>query len=142
MPMPRWVARTNKHVLNPVVLRVATGVGPMAVVHHVGRRSGRAYRTPVFAFAYREGDAVRVVLALTYGPGVDWVRNVEAAGSFGLERRGVRYAVDDVRRVTGEEGLRLLPGWTSAVLRRAGVDELRTGRVRRVGTASASTPAP
>ena len=50
---------------------------------------------------------------------------------FALERRGVEYAVDDVRRVTGPDGLRLLPGWTSAVLRRAGVEEFRTGRPRR-----------
>src|SRR6478735_3509650 len=120
MPMPRWVARTNKHVLNPVMLRVATRFGPMAVVRHAGRRSGRTYRTPVFAFAYREGGRVRVVLALTYGPDVDWVRNVDAAGSFVLERRG-----------TGEDGLRLVPGWTRAVLRRTGVDDFRTGRLHR-----------
>ena len=133
MPIPRWVTRSNKRFLNPVMLRVATGVGPMAVVRHVGRRSGRVYRTPVFAFAYRAApeSPVRVVLALTYGPDVDWLRNVEAAGSFVLERRGEEYAVDDLRRVTGEDGLRLLPGWTSAVLRRTGVDELRTGRLRR-----------
>jgi deazaflavin-dependent oxidoreductase (nitroreductase family) len=129
MPMPRWVARNNKRFLNPVMLRVATGVGPMAVVRHVGRRSGREYRTPVFAFAYRDGSDVRVVLALTYGPDVDWLHNVEAAGWFVLERRGEEYHVDDLRRVTGEDGLRLLPGWTSAVLRRTGVDEFRTGRL-------------
>jgi deazaflavin-dependent oxidoreductase (nitroreductase family) len=129
MPMPRWVARSNKRLLNPVMLRVATGVGPMAVVRHVGRRSGREYRTPVFAFAYRDGPDVRVVLALTYGPDVDWLHNVEAAGWFVLERRGEEYHVDDLRRVTGEDGLRLLPGWTSAVLRRTGVDEFRTGRL-------------
>ncbi len=131
MPMPRWVAQSNRRFLNPVMLRVATGVGPMAVVRHVGRRSGREYRTPVFAFAYGAGPEVRVVLALTYGPDVDWLRNVESAGSFVLERRGEEYEVDDLRRVTGEDGLRLLPGWTSAVLRRTGVDEFRTGRLRR-----------
>jgi len=131
MPMPRWVARTNKHVLNPVMLRVATGFGPMAVVRHAGRRSGRTYRTPVFAFAYREGGRVRVVLALTYGPDVDWVRNVDGAGTFVLERRGEDYRVDDVRRATGEDGLRLVPGWTRAVLRRTGVDAFRTGRLHR-----------
>ncbi|MFD4992582.1 nitroreductase family deazaflavin-dependent oxidoreductase [Cellulosimicrobium cellulans] len=133
MPIPRWVTRTNKRFLNPVMLRVATGVGPMAVVRHVGRRSGRVYRTPVFAFAYRTtpADPVRVVLALTYGPDVDWVRNVDAAGEFVLERRGDDFRVEDLRRVTGEDGLRLLPGWTSAVLRRTGVDEFRTGRLRR-----------
>lgn len=131
MPLPRWVTRTNKHVLNPVMLRVATGIGPMAVVRHTGRRTGRERRTPVFAFAYRDGAQVRIVLALTYGPDVDWVRNVEAAGSFVLERRGEEYAVDDLRRVTGEDGLRLLPGWVAAVLRRTDVDEFRTGRLRR-----------
>ncbi|MBD8079329.1 nitroreductase family deazaflavin-dependent oxidoreductase [Cellulosimicrobium arenosum] len=134
MPMPHWVTRTNKHLLNPVMLRVATGIGPMAVVHHVGRRSGREYATPVFAFAYRDAPDspdVRVVFALTYGPDVDWVRNVEAAGTFVLERRDERYQVDDVARFTGEDGLRLLPGWTQSLLRLAGVDEFRTGRLRR-----------
>lgn len=128
--MPHWVTRTNKRLLNPVMLRVATGVGPMAVVRHLGRRSGREYRTPVFAFAYRDGEHVRVAFALTYGPDVDWVRNIDAAGSFVLERRGVDYAVDDVRRLSGESGLALLPGWTSAVLRRTGVSDFRTGRLR------------
>ncbi|MBD5788323.1 nitroreductase family deazaflavin-dependent oxidoreductase [Cellulosimicrobium terreum] len=136
MPIPRWVTRTNKHVLNPVMLRVATGIGPMAVVRHVGRRSGREFRTPVFAFAYRadpDRPEVRVVLALTYGPDVDWVRNVDAAGSFVLERRDDEFAVDDVQRVTGADGLRLLPGWTRAALGAAGVEEFRTGRLRRLG---------
>ena len=103
MPIPRWVTRSNKRFLNPVMLRVATGVGPMAVVRHVGRRSGRTYRTPVFAFAYREGGRV-----------------------------------EDLRRVTGDEGLRILPGWTSAVLRRTGVDEFRTGRLLRASTATSA----
>ncbi|KLN34914.1 hypothetical protein FB00_09420 [Cellulosimicrobium funkei] len=140
MPIPRWVTRSNKRFLNPVMLRVATGVGPMAVVRHVGRRSGRVYRTPVFAFAYRASptDPVRVVLALTYGPDVDWVRNVDAAGEFVLERRGEEFRVEDLRRVTGEEGLRILPGWTSAVLRRTGVDEFRTGRLLRASTATSA----
>ncbi|ROS73639.1 nitroreductase family deazaflavin-dependent oxidoreductase [Cellulomonas sp. PhB143] len=131
MTIPRWVTRSNKRLLNPVVLRVATGLGPMAVVRHTGRRSGREYRTPVFAFAYRDGAQVRTVLALTYGPDVDWVRNVEAAGTFELERRGTTYVVDDVRRLTGEAGLRLLPGWTQTILRAVGVDEFRTGRLAR-----------
>lgn len=131
MPLPRWVARSNKHVLNPLMLRVATGVGPMAVVRHVGRRSNLDRRTPVFAFAYRDGASVRVVLALTYGPDVDWVRNVDAAGSFVLERRGEEYVVDDVRRVTGEDGARLVPAPVRVALRFLGVDEFRTGRLRR-----------
>ena len=59
MPIPRWVTRSNRRFLNPVVLRVATGVGPMAVVRHVGRRSGREDRTPGVACGSRDGPPGR-----------------------------------------------------------------------------------
>ena len=40
-----------KRVINPQTLRaVARGESKYAVVHHVGRRSGRAYETPVEAY--------------------------------------------------------------------------------------------
>ncbi|WP_425302496.1 hypothetical protein, partial [Nocardia farcinica] len=48
------------------------------------RRSGRTYETPVLAFA--DGPVYRI--ALTYGPGVDWLKNVRAAGRFELRRTG------------------------------------------------------
>jgi deazaflavin-dependent oxidoreductase (nitroreductase family) len=75
MPVPRAVRRFNKHVTNRV-LRVLAGHGWFVEVEHVGRRSGRIYRTPIMAF--RDGDTVTI--ALTYGPNVDWLRNVQAAG--------------------------------------------------------------
>ncbi len=53
------------------------------VVHH-GRRTGRVYRTPVNVFAAEDG----YVLALTYGPDTDWVKNVLAAGCCELRTRG------------------------------------------------------
>ena len=55
-----------------------------AVVHHRGRRSGRDYQTPVNLFTIRD----RFVIALTYGPHADWVRNVVAAGGCTIETRG------------------------------------------------------
>lgn len=75
MPLPAVVPRVNKHVVNPV-LRHLAGHGPFVEVEHIGRRSGTAYRTPLMAF--RSGSAVTI--ALTYGPHVDWLRNVRAAG--------------------------------------------------------------
>lgn len=54
-----------------------------AIVHHVGRRSGREYRTPVNLF--RRGDGY--LFALTYGRG-DWVQNVLAAGGCSIRTRG------------------------------------------------------
>jgi deazaflavin-dependent oxidoreductase (nitroreductase family) len=60
---------------------------PFAVIEHHGRRSGRPYRTPVFAF--RRGSEVIVVLS--YGRNSQWVQNLEAAGGGGLIRARHRY---------------------------------------------------
>ena len=54
------------------------------VVVHQGRRSGRLYQAPVNVFATEDG----YVLALTYGPGTDWVKNVLVAGGCELRTRG------------------------------------------------------
>src|SRR5207244_6759336 len=58
----RLVALINRRILNPVILRIA---GPLAlsVVHHVGRRTGRPYHTPVFAEQTSDG----VIVGLIYG---------------------------------------------------------------------------
>jgi deazaflavin-dependent oxidoreductase (nitroreductase family) len=53
------------------------------IVHH-GRRSGRRYQTPVNVFSAGQG----YVIALTYGPDTDWVKNVLAAGRCELRTRG------------------------------------------------------
>ena len=84
MPIPRSVTQFNKRFLNPVTSRVAVVAPMMGVVHHTGRTSGKAYQTPVLVF--RRGD--RLVVALTYGPEVDWVRNVLAAGGCVVHTRG------------------------------------------------------
>jgi deazaflavin-dependent oxidoreductase (nitroreductase family) len=77
MPIPRAVARANRHVLNPIVRRIAGTVPPLILIRHVGRTSGARYETPIMAFRIPDG----FVIALTYGPGTDWQRNLEAAGS-------------------------------------------------------------
>jgi hypothetical protein len=65
-----------KHVFNPRALRdAAQGNTRWAVLHHLGRRSGVAYDTPIDAQLTPEG----AVIPLVYGPGVDWCRNVLAA---------------------------------------------------------------
>ena len=79
------VRRFNRAVTNPRVLRSAGTPGASAaVVRHVGRISGRSYETPVGPFAV--GDDF--VIALPYGPGADWVRNVVASGSATLVHEG------------------------------------------------------
>jgi deazaflavin-dependent oxidoreductase (nitroreductase family) len=60
---------------------VAPGFG---MVVHKGRKSGRTFRTPVNILRADEG----YVIALTYGPQADWVRNVLAAGGCDVIMRG------------------------------------------------------
>jgi deazaflavin-dependent oxidoreductase (nitroreductase family) len=86
MPLPKRLARFNRHVTNRVVGPVASRLPGFAVVSHVGRRSGRVYRTPVNLF--RDGD--RYVISLIYGSDSQWVRNVLAAGAVDIETRGRR----------------------------------------------------
>jgi hypothetical protein len=79
------VRRFNRAVTNPRVLRTAGSPGaPASVIRHVGRVSGREYETPVGPFEV--GD--HFVIALPYGPGADWVRNVLAQGSAMLVHEG------------------------------------------------------
>ncbi len=74
-----------KNVFNPPMLRAAArGTTRYAVVHHVGRRSGAAYHTPIDARRTEGG----VLILLPYGPVTDWCRNVLAAGRCGLSLDG------------------------------------------------------
>jgi len=82
--LPRTLARLNKIGLNRVTTRLAPVVPGFGVVVHQGRRSGRRYQTPVNVF--RSGSGY--VIALTYGPDSDWVRNVLAAGRCELRTAG------------------------------------------------------
>jgi deazaflavin-dependent oxidoreductase (nitroreductase family) len=76
MKLSRGVARFNKRVTNRVQGVYAWLVPPWAVILHRGRRSGRQYRTPLFAF--RRGRML--VIALLYGDESDWLRNLRAGG--------------------------------------------------------------
>jgi deazaflavin-dependent oxidoreductase (nitroreductase family) len=83
----RWVAAFNRTILNRITSRFANRLPGFGIVTHVGRKSGRLYRTPVNVF--REPD--RFLIALTYGRESEWVRNVLSAGGCQLETRRVLY---------------------------------------------------
>ena len=93
MPAPRSIARFNRRFTNRLTLRVAGYLPGFAIVNHLGRKSGRAYRTPVNAFRTDEG----YIIALTYGAQSDWVKNVLAAGSCELQTRGRRVCLTNPR---------------------------------------------
>ena len=95
MPLSRRVAHFNRRVTNRLTRHIAWWAPGFAIVTHVGRRSGRTYRTPVNVF--RDGD--RYVFALTYGRDADWVRNVLAAGRCEIRTRGRTVRLEQTRAV-------------------------------------------
>jgi deazaflavin-dependent oxidoreductase (nitroreductase family) len=100
----RRVARFNRTINNPIQLRYAWLVPPWVVVCHRGRRSGRAYRTPVNA--YRHGDVLAVVIL--YGERSDWVQNVLATGGQ-VVRGGRTYELSNARVVRPEQAPEVSP---------------------------------
>jgi len=84
MPIPRIAGQWNKVGLNRVTRRIAPWMPGLGVVIHRGLRTGSVYQTPVNVFVTEDG----YVLALTYGPDTDWVKNVLAAGGCELRTRG------------------------------------------------------
>lgn len=100
--------------LNPLTSRAArSGRGPFSLVRHVGRRSGRVRETPVILARTADG----FVVELTYGPKVDWYRNIVAAGGCTVVHRGVEHAVDRIESCPREDGLRAFGFPKSLVLR-------------------------
>lgn len=101
MPLPRSVARFNRRVTNHILGPLARHLPFFGVVEHVGRKSRRTYHTPVNVFPRRGG----YVIALTYGPESDWVRNVLANGSATLETRGRKVRLNHPRLIHDERRL-------------------------------------
>ena len=95
MQLSRRVACFNRVVTNRVQGVYAWLVPPWAVVVHRGRRSGRPYRTPVFAFRQER----TLVIALLYGEESDWLRNLRAGGGGRVVRVGRTFELGEPRVV-------------------------------------------
>lgn len=73
------------------------------IVEHVGRRSGKPYRTPVTVFSTNVDGKAGVAILLTYGPDRDWLKNLTAAGGGRMRRNGKSFGIADPRVVTRDE---------------------------------------
>src|SRR6266480_7524542 len=83
--------RLFTRAMRPLALRSAGKEGAnTSVVRHVGRRSGRAYQTPVIAAQHDDS----FLIALPYGERTDWLKNVLARGSATIVTDGHSYDVD------------------------------------------------
>jgi deazaflavin-dependent oxidoreductase (nitroreductase family) len=95
----RYVA---KHVINRLTIRNAgSAKSPFALLRHVGRRSGKAFETPIMVAPLGED----FVLALTYGPKVDWYRNLQATGKGTLIWHGKAYTIEKLEPLDRSIGL-------------------------------------
>lgn len=119
MPFPKALARFNRRATNRPARRFAGRIPPFALVVHRGRRSGRQYRTPVMAFRSPGG----LIIALTYGPGTDWARNVLAAGGCVLIHGGWPLPLTEPRLVGQAEAWPYLPAPVKVVLHLIGVQD-------------------
>jgi deazaflavin-dependent oxidoreductase (nitroreductase family) len=119
--MPAWLPAFNERVNNPVQRLWAPYLPPYALIVHTGRRSGKTYKTPVLA--QRDGDTLSI--ALPYGAGAQWVKNVLAAGGAEVVRGGRRHTLS-APRVVSDAAPGELPGAMRRASRRMGV---LTGRL-------------
>ena len=83
----RLVAAFNLAVTNRITSRFAARLPGFGILTHVGRKSGKVYRTPVNVFRAPGG----FLIALTYGRESEWVKNVVDAGACQLETRRAVY---------------------------------------------------
>ena len=127
----RAVKRFNRRFVNPRQMTTAGTPGAYAGFNrHVGRRSGRVFETPVGPFPTDDG----FVIALPYGAGSDWVKNVLAAGSATLVTEGQTVEVGQPEIVPLRDVVDVLPRAERRNLRLFRVDQAL--RVRRKGASA------
>jgi deazaflavin-dependent oxidoreductase (nitroreductase family) len=114
-------------ITRPLALRSAGKQGSgTAVVCHVGRKTGKSYKTPVVAVDH-DGT---VYIALPYGKGTDWLKNVLATGSATVVSGGDRYDVDRPEVIPMAEATAFFGAKEQRLHRRFGVEAcLRAHRI-------------
>ncbi|WP_067901185.1 nitroreductase/quinone reductase family protein [Nocardia vaccinii] len=96
----------NKYVTNPVMMTMAGREHWYAgVVRHTGRRSGKAYATPVVVEEVPDG----VIIPLPYGTRVDWLRNVMHEGRATVQVHGRTFDTIEPAIITAEKAEPRLP---------------------------------
>ena len=101
-PLKNAVRVFNKHVLNPAMTLAGRKHWYAAVIRHTGRRSGKSFATPVVADRVADG----FILPLPYGTGVDWLRNVLAAGRASVMVGGETFDVTGPEVIVQRIGIR------------------------------------
>lgn len=119
MPFSEGMARLNRSVTNRVTRPFASRLGGFAVLYHRGRKSGATYETPFNAWRHGEW----IVVALTYGDDVDWLKNARAAKESNIVMRGKTLKVGRPVDLSTEDGMALMSTLVRRVLKMIDVDQ-------------------
>jgi deazaflavin-dependent oxidoreductase (nitroreductase family) len=114
----RRLAKINIAFTNRITGLFAGWLPGFGILTHVGRKSGKVYRTPVNVFRAPNG----FIIALTYSSQSEWVKNVLAAGGCELRTRGKKYQLS-APKVVRDSSRKRFPVPVRLVLRTVGADE-------------------
>ncbi|MFZ0953165.1 MAG: nitroreductase family deazaflavin-dependent oxidoreductase [Candidatus Sulfotelmatobacter sp.] len=114
----RWLAKINIAFTNRITGLFAGWLPGFGILTHVGRKSGKVYRTPINVFRASNG----FIIALTYSSQSEWVKNVLAAGGCELKTRRKKYQLS-APQVVRDPTRRRFPVPVRIVLRIVGADE-------------------
>lgn len=107
----------NKYVTNPLLMHIAGKTNTsFAVISHIGRSSGKQYKTPIIVRKVDEG----FVAALTYGPTVNWYQNIIKAQHCSILWHKKNYDINKVATITSEKGLAAFPPPFNIILKKRG----------------------
>jgi len=126
VPLPHWLTRVNLAITNNLTRPFAGRLPWFGILEHVGRRSGTVRQTPINIFPRGE----RYVIALTYGPDVEWLKNVLAAGGCRVRIQGRWLRLTEPRRFR-DRRRRTVPPIVRVPLTILGVDEFVELREKR-----------
>jgi deazaflavin-dependent oxidoreductase (nitroreductase family) len=120
-PRARRVIRSVASLVNPVTMLVAgrRWMPIVGVLHHRGRRSGRAYATPLGMRPL--GDSF--LLPRTFGENAAWYQNVLAAGWCVVTYRGKDYTLIEPAVVDYAAAAPAFPRYELAQFRLIGINE-------------------
>jgi hypothetical protein len=105
---------TIKHSLNRLTGSMARrGSEHFSLVRTVGRTSGRTFETPIIVQPIEGG----FVCELTYGPEVNWYRNLVAANGGEIVHAGVTTKIIGLEPMTTAEGIAAFTPFQRRVLR-------------------------
>jgi deazaflavin-dependent oxidoreductase (nitroreductase family) len=106
-------------VLNSLVTRIAGRryVPLYVLLRHQGRRSGRAYATPVVGMRVPGGFAI----PMAFGEGADWYRNIVASGGATIRKGGTEHRLVDPAAIDPDSDASPFPTWQRPVFRALGI---------------------